>query len=194
MGYETTFPSQRYREVSVAFDEAFHAALRAVAERTPDLTLREFGPLSCPHLMWADDPTGSYAIGCGIVDYSFTGMPEALWPTFLWLSYTAEGSLDPFDGMHAMDLGRFCDSSSRDAEMLAELVVAGAAVARRRRNAFFARLTPGDCRREGLTPDGEELIVDCEAHGTIGRVPAGGDEFGAGERLFAEHLAAQGGT
>lgn len=50
------------------------------------------------------------------------------------------------------------------------------------------RLSVGlQCRREGLTPDGNELIVDCELHGEIGRIPAGGDEYAAGNALFDKH-------
>lgn len=52
------------------------------------------------------------------------------------------------------------------------------------------------CVREGGTPDGDELIVDCREHGEIGTVPAQWVEVGDGlseyermEALFADHVA-----
>lgn len=50
------------------------------------------------------------------------------------------------------------------------------------------------CRRESVTPtfDGW-LIVDCELHGEVGRVPEGGDEYQAIRDLFSQHVAGGGG-
>jgi hypothetical protein len=142
VGYQTDFDIRygtrrdRHREIAEPFDKEFEAALVAVVERTPGLTVRTDVGI-CQALMWADDPLGCYWVGCGISDYSHAGWPDSIWPTFLWLSYVSDGEgPDPFGGKRPLDLGRFCDTSSRDAEMLAELVVAAAAVARRRRNDF----------------------------------------------------------
>ena len=45
------------------------------------------------------------------------------------------------------------------------------------------------CRRESVTPTFNGwLIVDCEFHGEIGRVPEGGNEFQAIEDLFTQHV------
>jgi hypothetical protein len=51
------------------------------------------------------------------------------------------------------------------------------------------RVAVPPCVREGLTPDGAELVVDCETHGEVGRVPAGSGEYEAAERLFGQHVA-----
>lgn len=55
----------------------------------------------------------------------------------------------------------------------------------------------GECRRESVTPEGDELIIDCELHGEIGRLPAGvlegEDEYVRIEAFFAQHQAMQGG-
>lgn len=48
---------------------------------------------------------------------------------------------------------------------------------------------PERCQREGATPDGDRLIVDCTVHGEVGSVPAGDDEFKEIEQLFAAHVA-----
>lgn len=45
------------------------------------------------------------------------------------------------------------------------------------------------CEREGLTPDGEGLIVDCTIHGEIGRVQAGHHEAERGDALLTRHRA-----
>lgn len=47
------------------------------------------------------------------------------------------------------------------------------------------------CEREGLTPDGDALVVDCAAHGAVGRIPAGHREAERGDKLFAQHAATE---
>ncbi len=51
------------------------------------------------------------------------------------------------------------------------------------------------CVRGAITPEGPDLIVDCDACGEVGRVPAiyhpskpGPDEMGRVDALFEQHL------
>lgn len=60
-------------------------------------------------------------------------------------------------------------------------------------------MTTNACRLESVTPDDDaltvispgagRLIVDCELHGEIGSIPAGGNEGARLDEFWADHVA-----
>jgi hypothetical protein len=123
-----------FNDYSRRFKDDFRAALAA---QIPDgmwaRHLDESGPFAdLPALGWADDPRGAYQVACGLSHYP--ALPAEAWPTFLWTRYSrASEDGETFEvDCRPLDLGRFSDTSSRDVDLLAGIVVLSCRLQRRR--------------------------------------------------------------
>lgn len=131
---ERTSNREQYDRVICQLEDEFDTALAAAVMRTPGLKLRPGGGglvRSLPWLQWEDNDLGGYWVGFGLGFWEHQS--ESQWKTFLWLSYVTDDEREVTREDRPLELGYFDGVTARDAEMLAELVVAAVTVERTRR-------------------------------------------------------------
>lgn len=123
-----------FNMVDHQFGADFRAALSAqIPDGMWSRRLDDNSPFAnLPALGWDDDPRGAYQVACGLTH--IPSLPAAAWPTFLWTAYgrsSEDGETMEAHG-RPLDWGRFADTSSRDVDLLAGIVVLSCQLHRRR--------------------------------------------------------------
>jgi hypothetical protein len=112
-------PARAHDKMAEPIKQAFYAALTERVGRTEGLTINPAHNM--PWLAWESDPLGGYWLGYGI-EFRMEDLPEHR-RSFRWLSDLHTGADDEIDQKERpLDIW-MSDTSSRDPELLADMVL-----------------------------------------------------------------------